>query len=96
MIGSLYRRTRRRIIDRIELMKVRGLIGKYFRDPERWSRYFGYVFLPGCFILVNCCYFFFQNRIVNEIGEREKREKIYSSRKLRIGNGAEEGRGEGY
>ena len=88
MLGAYYRRTKRRMIDRIELMRVRGLIGKYFKDPERWSRYFGYVFLPGSFLMVNCCFFFFKDRIVSEIGNREKREQIYSARKLRIGNGS--------
>jgi hypothetical protein len=81
-----FRLVKRRISDRIELMKVRGIVAKHFRDPERWSRYFGYVFLPGCFVLVQCCYFFFQNRIVGEIDGREKRETIYASRRLKLGN----------
>ena len=40
---------------------------KYFRDPERMTRWFGFMFLPGCFVLVQCCYFFFQQRIRAEI-----------------------------
>lgn len=79
------RLARKRVADRIEVMRVRGVVAKYFRDPERWSRYFGYVFLPGCFILVQCCYFFFQTRIVGEIEGREKREKVYSARRLTLG-----------
>jgi hypothetical protein len=74
----------RRLIDRIELMRVHGWLAKLVRDPDRMTRWGGALAMPWIIVAVVRSLFYMNSRIENEVAERDKRRELHAARKLHL------------
>ena len=77
----------RRLIDFIELQRVRGVWQKIFGDPERLARYCGMAALPVLYFSTQLFAVFINSRIVTQLRERDTRREMITKRKLTLGGG---------
>lgn len=84
-IRRKFRYLHRRLIDRIELVKVHGWLARLVRDPDKMTRWAGGIMLPLSISFVMRSWFYMNGRIETEMLERETRREIHATRRLRLG-----------